>query len=169
MVTGLATLQSAIQDLSRAYIAHTNTVLLSGTTNPQDLLVLSNPLGQHGFAASRSLLHPGPAVGPGRLRKKAKRVHDPNAPKRPLTPYFLFMQHARHIIAEDLGGKASPGAVSTEGTRRWLAMPDDQKEVRSLSIALVQIVVKLGRVEKRLTTEYVELEADLSPKPGGIS
>ncbi|KAL8894218.1 MAG: hypothetical protein Q9207_008534, partial [Kuettlingeria erythrocarpa] len=30
VVTGLATLQSAVQDLSRAYIAHTNTVIGKG-------------------------------------------------------------------------------------------------------------------------------------------
>ncbi|RAL67856.1 hypothetical protein DID88_008582 [Monilinia fructigena] len=36
-------------------------------------------------------------------KERKKRQHDPNAPKRPLTPFFLYMQTARPIIAKDLG------------------------------------------------------------------
>lgn len=62
-------------------------------------------------------------------KERKKRQHDPNAPKRPLTPYFLYMQTARPIIANDLGADAPKGAVQEEGQRRWAAMTPTEKTV----------------------------------------
>jgi hypothetical protein len=63
-------------------------------------------------------------------KERKKRQHDPNAPKRPLTPFFLYMQTARPIIAEDLGAEVPKGAVSAEGTRRWKEMAESDRTVR---------------------------------------
>lgn len=63
-------------------------------------------------------------------KERKKRTHDPDAPKRPLTPYFLYMQNARSIIANDLGPEAPKGAVQEEGQRRWATMKADEKKVR---------------------------------------
>ncbi|KAI1136014.1 hypothetical protein F5Y05DRAFT_392670 [Hypoxylon sp. FL0543] len=60
-------------------------------------------------------------------KERKKRTHDPNAPKRPLTPYFLYMQTARPIIASDLGQEAPKGAVQEEGQRRWASMTPGEK------------------------------------------
>ncbi|KAI0198571.1 hypothetical protein F4808DRAFT_256912 [Astrocystis sublimbata] len=60
-------------------------------------------------------------------KERKKRTHDPNAPKRPLTPYFLYMQTARPIIANDLGQDAPKGAVQEEGQRRWSSMSPQEK------------------------------------------
>ncbi|KAI4863007.1 hypothetical protein F4820DRAFT_428372 [Hypoxylon rubiginosum] len=60
-------------------------------------------------------------------KERKKRTHDPNAPKRPLTPYFLYMQTARPIIANDLGQEAPKGAVQEEGQRRWASMTPAEK------------------------------------------
>ncbi|KAI2604008.1 uncharacterized protein GGS25DRAFT_444626 [Hypoxylon fragiforme] len=60
-------------------------------------------------------------------KERKKRTHDPNAPKRPLTPYFLYMQTARPIIANDLGQDAPKGAVQEEGQRRWASMTPAEK------------------------------------------
>jgi hypothetical protein len=60
-------------------------------------------------------------------KKRKKRNHDPNAPKRPLTAYFLYLQHARQIIANDLGENAPKGAVQDEGLRRWNSMSPAEK------------------------------------------
>ncbi|KAI1178996.1 hypothetical protein F4777DRAFT_14166 [Nemania sp. FL0916] len=60
-------------------------------------------------------------------KERKKRTHDPNAPKRPLTPYFLYMQTARPIIANDLGSDAPKGAVQEEGQRRWASMSPQEK------------------------------------------
>ncbi|KAI9835486.1 MAG: hypothetical protein M1837_003778 [Sclerophora amabilis] len=128
VVTGLATLQSAVQDLSRAYIAHTNTVLGRSPGTTIDLLTISNPLGDNTLVAQRAASPLAKSDLP-EIKKKKKRVHDPNAPKRPLTPFFLYMQTARPVIASDLGEQAKKGDVSTEGTRRWQAMSEDQKQL----------------------------------------
>ena len=72
---------------------------------------------------------PRPAILPVEEKKeRKKRSHDPNAPKRPLTPYFLYMQTARPIIASDLGQGAPKGAVQEEGQRRWAVMGSSEKQ-----------------------------------------
>jgi hypothetical protein len=135
VVTGLSTLQAAVQDLSRAYIIHTNTVLGRAPGTSLDLLSFVKPLGENGLPALRATSPGVKSNTGGEEKKKRKREHDPNAPKRPLTPYFLYMQSARPIIASDLGEGAKPGAVSAEGTRRWTEMPDVEKQVSSSSVA----------------------------------
>jgi hypothetical protein len=84
-----------------------------------------------------------PAKSPAGETKtqKKKRAHDPNAPKRPLTPYFLYMQTARPIIAEDLGPDVAKGAVSTEGVKRWNAMAVADKQASLHSIYCYQILL----------------------------
>ena len=73
------------------------------TIGDASVLPLHAALEQHlgGFAPQFA------SAGPIEEKKsKKKRTHDPNAPKRPLTPYFLYMQTARPIIANDLGENA---------------------------------------------------------------
>jgi hypothetical protein len=71
-----------------------------------------------------------PADAANDKKERKKRLHDPNAPKRPLTPFFLYMQTARPIIAKDLGEGVAKGLVSEEGTRRWKEMDDQDRTVR---------------------------------------
>ena len=131
VVTGLATLQDAIQTLSSAYIKHTNAYLGEHGAGLEVETALSrlgdNPLlgGLGGFRGAT----PAQVAPVDAKKEKKKRVHDPNAPKRPLTPYFLYMQTARPIIAEDLGPEVAKGAVSNEGVRRWKDMADEDKQV----------------------------------------
>ncbi|KAI9879154.1 MAG: hypothetical protein M1830_009353 [Pleopsidium flavum] len=127
VVTGLATLQSAVQDLSRAYITHTNTVLGRAPGSRLELISLSNPLGDNGLLGPRAAT---PAAGTelGDGKKKRKRAPpDPDAPKRPLTPYFLYMQTARPMIAKNVPGNTTPKEIAEEGTRRWAKMDPAEK------------------------------------------
>ena len=92
-------------------------------------------------------------------KERKKRTHDPNAPKRPLTPYFLYMQNARQIIANDLGPGAPKGAVQEEGQRRWAHMEPSDKQVSSDAICLVspfRILTAIG-LEPRLPVELASL------------
>lgn len=137
VVTGLATLQDAIQTLSSAYIKHTNAILGDHAGQAEIDSSLSklgdNPalLGDLQRAPSPAAKLQAAAVDPAADKKeRKKRLHDPNAPKRPLTPFFLYMQTARPIISNDLGPDFAKGAVSTEGTRRWGTMEADDKQVR---------------------------------------
>jgi hypothetical protein len=114
-------LRSFIQD----YVRQTN--LLLGQPTPEDHQ--NELLNSFDHAAAQLMLPVPQDMGPPVEEKKErkKRTHDPNAPKRPLTPYFLYMQHARSIIANDLGAEAPKGAVQEEGQRRWASMGPDEK------------------------------------------
>ena len=133
VIVALATLQSSVQDLSRAYINHANTVLNPGRSGTLDVgltntLVEAGLLGRH----EAPLAVEEPAGDTKKKRKRAK--HDPNAPKRALTPYFLYMQTARANIARELGPNAKPKEVADEGTRRWSTMKEEDKMVGGSSI-----------------------------------
>jgi hypothetical protein len=134
VVTGLATLQDAISTLSTAYIKFTNGVLGEHGAGLDINLIAANladnPLLGSIQQLARAATPPKAAEGAATDKKeRKKRQHDPNAPKRPLTPFFLYMQTARPIIANDLGPEAAKGAVSTEGTRRWSTMLPADKQV----------------------------------------
>ncbi|KKK24367.1 hypothetical protein ARAM_000873 [Aspergillus rambellii] len=131
VLASLAQLQSAAFELSRAYINHSNTVLGRDTTSLDLALITSgitNTLRENGVLGARAS-SPGAKSDSGEKKKRKRAPPDPNAPKRALTPFFLFMQHNRSIIAEEMGPSAKPKDVSDEGTRRWAEMPEPQKEV----------------------------------------
>jgi len=131
VIVALATLQTSVQDLSRAYINHANTVLAPGRGGSLDAN-LTNILSESGLlATANAVSRPAALAEPeGDGKKKRKRTpHDPNAPKRALTPYFLYMQSARSQIAKELGDQAKPKEVADEGTRRWTAMPAADKAI----------------------------------------
>lgn len=116
-----------IREFSADYLRQTNLLLGEGTLDGAENLVI--------FDASQfPTLAPAPLIAPAvaapaaeEKEKRKKRAHDPNAPKRPLTPYFLYMQTARPIIASDLGEEAPKGAVQAEGQRRWGVMSKNEK------------------------------------------
>jgi hypothetical protein len=132
VIVALATLQHSVQDLSRAYIQHANTVLAPGKQGltPIDSN-LTNILTESGLLTGRPAeAAPAPVEPEVDGKKKRKRTpHDPNAPKRALTPYFLYMQSARATIAKELGDSAKPKEVADEGTRRWTEMSPGEKSV----------------------------------------
>ncbi|KAF7934476.1 uncharacterized protein EAE98_000815 [Botrytis deweyae] len=131
-IGGLATLQEAISSVSSAYIKHTNAVLGEHGTGYTIDTALSklgdNPLLETLGALQRAaspIIAKAVETAPEKKERK-KRQHDPNAPKRPLTPFFLYMQTARPIIAKDLGD-VPKGEVSSEGTKRWTDMAPKDK------------------------------------------
>lgn len=130
VVTGLATLQSAVSDLSRAYIAHTDTVIGRGNASSLEQLNISNPLaGENALFGQRGPT-PAPTTEVAAEGKKRKRApHDKNAPKRALTPFFLYLQTARSTIAAEMGAGKTAKEVQDEGGKRWREMSDDDKKV----------------------------------------
>ncbi|KAF7116997.1 hypothetical protein CNMCM5793_005644 [Aspergillus hiratsukae] len=124
----LSNLQAAVSDLTRAYITHTNTVLHPSLSDLGHAGNITAALLENGVLGLRSS-SPGAKSEAGDKKKRKRAPPDPNAPKRALTPYFLYMQHNRPLIAQEMGPSARPKDVSDEGTRRWSEMPDSQKEV----------------------------------------
>ena len=138
VIVALATLQSSVQDLSRAYINHANTVLGPGSRGPTLDSGLTTILLDGGLLGQTNARAPTPPAGaapdqPDKKRKRKRAPPDPNAPKRALTPYFLFMQTARAKILGELqaadGENVKPKQVADEGTKRWGAMSDAEKSV----------------------------------------
>jgi transcriptional regulator HMO1 len=140
---GLSHVQNGINDLLRAYMNHTSSILAGEAGQLDSLQVPLNAIeggpasaGAAGSGPNPAAAAPAGAAGDSkRKRKREKKERDPNAPKRPLTAAFLFSQHARPIVRRDLeaalppGGKLEPNAVNIEVTRRWNVMPDEEKEV----------------------------------------
>lgn len=61
---------------------------------------------------------------PGRKPKKAKKVRDPNMPKRPSNHFMLFMEESRAaLVAAGFRGKH----VMQEASNRWKALSDAEK------------------------------------------
>jgi hypothetical protein len=118
-------LQSYIADLSKAYVEHVNKVI-NGDSATIDIPAMPTGLIYH--AESTRAASPGLKSEGGGLKKRKRAPVDPNAPKRALTPYFLYMQQNRTKIAEDLGGSAKPKDVADEGTRRWQTMDPKEKD-----------------------------------------
>lgn len=147
--------------MSRAYINHANTVL---GRKPEDFDLgiinsgITNALYQNGIITRPS--SPGAKSEAGGDKKKRKRHHDPNAPKRALTPYFLYMQHNRPQIQKELGGDGvKPKDVAEEGTRRWGNMSDAEKSVRSFldgSKPLRMMLIDRTQVWKKIYLENLE-------------
>ncbi|KAG5913802.1 hypothetical protein E4U53_004772, partial [Claviceps sorghi] len=121
----LTTILELLRSFTQDYVRQTNLLLGEATAEGQGDLLSSFE------TAAASLMMPMPgdlAVPVEEKKERKKRTHDPNAPKRPLTPYFLYMQHARSIIANDLGTEAPKGAVQEEGQRRWANMSPSEKK-----------------------------------------
>lgn len=131
VIVSLATLQSAVSDLSRAYINHANTVL-NRAPSTLDLGGITTSLLENGLLGGHRPFSPSGRSDGGGGKKRKRAPHDPNAPKRALTPYFLYMQHNRSKIANELGTSAKPKEVADEGTKRWTEMGQDEKNVREL-------------------------------------
>ncbi|CAL2232867.1 unnamed protein product [Prunus armeniaca] len=57
--------------------------------------------------------------------KKAKKDKDPNAPKRPLTAFFLFMDDFRKSFKEANPDSKLVKTVAKEGGEKWKSMTDE--------------------------------------------
>ena len=130
VVTGLATLQSAVSDLSRAYIAHTDTVIGRGNSSSLEQITFANPLSGDNALFGQRGPTPAPTIEiPTQGAKRKRAPHDKNAPKRALTPFFLYLQTARTKIADEMGAGKTAKEVQDEGGRRWREMSEDDKKV----------------------------------------
>lgn len=70
----------------------------------------------------------------GRSRKS--NLKDPNAPKKPLSAYFMFLQRIRSdpfLVKEVFGDEQETTKQSVLAAAKWRSMTDDERKVgRSL-------------------------------------
>lgn len=60
--------------------------------------------------------------------EKVKKSKDPNAPKRPLTAFFLFMDDFRKAYKEANPDSKGVKMVAKEGGEKWKLMTDEEKK-----------------------------------------
>lgn len=157
---GLAHVQSGLNELLRAYLEHTNSVIagedgvleklnlgkeIAATANAtiEAASSTANGIALAITAADKDKADAAADSGKpvkGTKRKREKKEKDPNAPKKPLTAAFLYAQTARPIVRGDLEAalgpdqKLEPNAVNLEVNKRWNEMLEEDKEVRSCSV-----------------------------------
>jgi carbamoylphosphate synthase small subunit len=125
-VTGLTSLTGAVNNLITAYIGHTNQLLNGQGAGTEG--IDTNALTQYLNNAGLSNQVSAPVPVKKEKKKRAKKEKDPNAPKRPLTAFFLFSTNARERVKEDLDNP-TPVQVNDEVLRRWREMDDEGKKV----------------------------------------
>ena len=151
-ISGLSHLESGVHELRRAYISQFNTLLPENHPGRISLPAIPffNPQGGGvpgaipgappgappivpGMPATAAA---GPVAGavqgilaaPEANMKRKRKPHDPHAPKRALTSYFLFMQHNKPAIkAEHPDWTAQQ--VSEESELRWQKIDPKERGV----------------------------------------
>ncbi|KAK6433502.1 hypothetical protein LTR95_010325 [Oleoguttula sp. CCFEE 5521] len=144
--TAYMSLSTSIDHAVKAYIAHTNVVLAGDAA--LDVSYLTQPFNTITSAqiAQLALSHGTngaiafPAATAGtedtdgkKKKKRAYKARDPNAPKRPLTAYFRFLQEQRPGLTIEMakardGAASKPGDLSKEATERWHKMTKEDQE-----------------------------------------
>lgn len=143
LTSAYVSLSSSIDRAVKAYIDHTNVVLAGDASLATlDVSMLQQPF--HGIAAPQlaqlALAHQqqdgqapataAPVEADGK-KKRNYKPRDPNAPKRPLTAYFRYLQEQRGPLAQqmakDSNGPGKPGDISKAATERWKAMSEEDQ------------------------------------------
>jgi hypothetical protein len=68
----------------------------------------------------------------GKSRKS--NIKDPNAPKKPLSAYFMFLQRIRSdavLVQEVFGSETETTKQSVLAAAKWRSMTDDERKVMS--------------------------------------
>ncbi|KAF1914345.1 hypothetical protein BDU57DRAFT_519290 [Ampelomyces quisqualis] len=147
--TGLTGVQNGLNDLLRAYMQHTHSIVagedvdferlqlpasIAATANAvMEAATATHSVGQ-AITGSSQTVEGATADRIIKKRKREKKIKDPNAPKKPLTAAFLYAQTARPIVRADLEASLGPGqaleknAVNLEVTKRWNELAEDEKE-----------------------------------------
>lgn len=66
-------------------------------------------------------------------KSRRGNMKDPNAPKKPLSAYFMFLQRIRadeRLVREVFGGEGETTRQSVLAAARWRAMTDEERKVR---------------------------------------
>ncbi|KAL4018432.1 hypothetical protein IC575_022028 [Cucumis melo] len=69
-----------------------------------------------------------PKAKKSRTDKKGKKDKDPNAPKRPPTAFFIFMDDFRKSFKEANPDSKGVKEVAKEGGEKWKSMTDEEKK-----------------------------------------
>jgi hypothetical protein len=66
-------------------------------------------------------------------KSRRSNIKDPNAPKKPLSAYFMFLQQIRanpRLVAEIFGDETETTKQSVLAAAKWRSMTDAERQVR---------------------------------------
>ncbi|GAB7364719.1 hypothetical protein MBLNU230_g5519t1 [Neophaeotheca triangularis] len=140
--TAYMSLSTSIDRAVKAYIDHTNVVLagdgslnVSYLTEPFAALggnIDPKLLAQSALAQSNGNDTVKKEDTDGKRKKRKYTPRDPNAPKRPLTAYFRYLQEQRGKLSEQMAkdpeGSHRAGDISKLATAQWKAMPLSERQ-----------------------------------------
>ena len=134
-------LSSSVDRAVKAYIDHTNVILAGDASLASlDVSMLQQPfndlaapqLAQLALAYQQNDSAAAPVTEVDGKKKRNYKPRDPNAPKRPLTAYFRYLQEQRGPAAEEMAkrgdGPGKPGDISKAVTERWKAMTEEEQQ-----------------------------------------
>lgn len=123
-------LRNAADTASKTALEYFDVVTNSnGNIIPQFIM---NGVAYPGGPAPHRAITEEPEEGGKRRRKRNVKPKDPNAPKKPATPFLLFCQTGRETVKTDLGPEATYAEVQEELKRRWENEAD--KAVSTLNV-----------------------------------
>jgi hypothetical protein len=124
-------LSNSIDKAVKAYIDHTQSVLDGDESLDLSLLIAPFDNLQGAVAVQQAIASTAAddLDGGKKKRKRNYKARDPNAPKRPLTAYFRYLQENRaRIAAEMADGSRETGDVGKVLTESWNAMTPEEHE-----------------------------------------
>lgn len=130
-ISGLTHLESGVHELKRAYVSQFNTLLPEGHPGRLAIPFFGPPQMGTTSVVPPTLGTAGiPVVAPGTEAntKRKRKPHDPNAPKRALTSYFLFMSVNKPLIKE-MHPDWSAQQISDESEKRWSNISEQERAV----------------------------------------
>ncbi|KAM0719639.1 hypothetical protein Q7P37_003770 [Cladosporium fusiforme] len=138
LTSAYMSLSTSIDRAVKAYIEHTNVVLAGDAS--LDISMLQQPfdalaapqLAQLALAHQQHDVQAAAPIETADGKKKRNyKPRDPNAPKRPLTAYFRYLQEQRAPLAQqmakDNNGPSKPGDISKAATERWKSMSEEDQ------------------------------------------
>lgn len=142
-MTGLSNISNALNEFVRSYVQHTNRWVGADTAPAAVQLAGMADLFSAASTAATAPLTAAinnaiPETAPiqadkqSKKEKKPRKQKDPNAPKRPLTAYFLYTQSARPVVRQDYADNdqhPTNQEVQNEILRRWTEMTEEDKNV----------------------------------------
>jgi transcriptional regulator HMO1 len=138
LISSLFSLAKAAQESSNATIDFFNSISHTGNVAGGELANVLNSIGIAGAeiakatAGTQGIDSEEKLVVNGKRKRAKKAPVDPDAPKKPVTVYFLYASEARKIIRDEREKLNEPALNNTDMTseiaRRWKGLNEEEKE-----------------------------------------
>jgi hypothetical protein len=132
-VTSMIMLRNAADEASRTGLAYFDMVTASVNGNGPSMSTAPSPSFSRAISVPVGLRaqteDPEGADDNKRKRKRQSKPKDPDAPKKPPTPFLLFCQEGRTTVKSDMGPAVKYPEVQEELRRRWEQLSADERTV----------------------------------------